>query len=520
MIGISVSIAFLVLTISQSIAGAPSCSEADALAGCTAELLISLEQQACVYDIQKEVYFPILIQLKEHAALSFLPEYRVRRLSRGSYIAGYLTGKEIRELSTNPCVISIGLGGNAVADSNKAKTRLWPQKIRDQKSKTVPSVLLGIIDFNTRYSFESTGSSDSRILCQYVSSALSDESGAPCELSSKIHGIEVASLAFQMAPGAHFATYDTTRERLDIVIGLETIYSLAKSLSSPAIINLSASFQTGSHDGLFIWEKVLGDYVDDSFFIVTSGGNALENDVHIHVEGDSIKHDMTVDIPFSLDKTEQTTDIKINLWFKDVSPLRAQIIGLTDEILNVFPNQRTKYVCPQKTLFAAFVQNMQRVENSNVLVAMSLSPQTIQEGSFIIRLFLPENGRGGFVCDGWIDSRPESTVHCTEHLSTSGTIQSFACAKDIIAVSNFHKNADGKLAFHSLGPTRDGRGKPDVFVLSNSPTSYTTAIVSGLLAQNIAEHGTASPQEMLKAIASKNRWLYLPNSIFTFKCPQ
>lgn len=139
-------------------------------------------------------------------------------------------------------------------------------------------------------------------------------------------------------------------------------------------------------------------------------------------------------------------------------------------------------------------------------------------GLWDIRLTLPDPQE--FVCNAWLGVTEDSAVHFADHTSSQRTISLPGTAQQIISVGAFSTRGQHRI-FRSEGPTRDRRCKPDVFIESEHPTSYTAAMVTGMLANLIAveTYSKHTETELLAAIAGSRKEVFLPSNMCPHRKP-
>lgn len=113
-----------------------------------------------------------------------------------------------------------------------------------------------------------------------------------------------------MAPGADIVATTSDLYDVGILAGVEEIIAYAKSVGSPAVINLSIGNYTGAHDGSSLFNQYLDRCADDAIICISTGN-----------EGSETHH---------IGHTFRTDSDKVTFRVKDQSWAYLDFQGLTD----------------------------------------------------------------------------------------------------------------------------------------------------------------------------------------------
>jgi len=314
------------------------------------------------------------------------------------------------------------------------------------------------------------------------------------EIDTFGHGTHVAGIATSsgmatgnysgVAPGARIIfvksgysvcnaeswTFDTNK----ILDGINYIVTKAAQLRMRVVVNLSLGGNIGAHDGTDPFERALDAFVNAGTPVVVAAGNSADDQDHVTGQ---LSQGQRVSLGVELRET--TVDVAIDIWYSPVDQIDATLTAPDGNTYPVQPSNgwRIAQFGKINTTTASFNHGNElyiEVNSTNALPAsgwsISLTGTRIESqgtwnawtdsetctfpGSF----FLPGDG---------YDIDPQDTI------GIPGT------ARDVVTVGAYvtktsWKGIDGQTygqvdttlgylaSFSSIGPTRDGRVKPDI----------------------------------------------------------
>ena len=279
------------------------------------------------------------------------------------------------------------------------------------------------------------------------------------------HGTHVAGIAAGngflsgglytgIAPGASLLVAKTTFTTVDIQNAVNDLLMFAAT--TPVAINLSLGLVTGPHDGTSGFENGIGFLATEG---VSSGGKQIISAAAGNERTDKEHFQVTlppfgsVSAPLSL----ETDGSFIDVW-ADGADRYTVTATLGSESASVPTGSSASTSSGRITVSNRTDDPPNGATHITVFFrASAVSPATIL-------LERTRNGGNGKM-DAYIDQTDGSFTTATE----AGTISEPANADNVIAVGSFDtKTAGGNPAaqnissFSSLGPTRDGRDKPDL----------------------------------------------------------
>ncbi|HEX5327121.1 MAG TPA: S8 family serine peptidase [Acetobacteraceae bacterium] len=250
------------------------------------------------------------------------------------------------------------------------------------------------------------------------------------------------------------------------------IFAQADQDNQPAVVNLSIGTNRGPHDGSTILELAFDWLLNHpGRTIVVPAGNA--HDAHLHANGTiTAGGDWSIRWRFKLG---DTTVNALDIWYE--SPTLAPTLLTTviapdgSEFVEANPGW-PMYILQLGRLIGTVTTGVWWTDAGPPFVQqihIELSPARVTDETWKIRLSLPmAPGQQPVTVDAWVgrddlgaDSQSSIAVPEADRL---GTLASLSCGRKTLCVGAYyeipHDQPIGE--FSSAGPTRDGRGKPDV----------------------------------------------------------
>lgn len=284
--------------------------------------------------------------------------------------------------------------------------------------------------------------------------------------------------------GASWNFYDS-----EILDGINYIVKKAAQLKMRAAINLSLGGNIGAHDGTASLELGLDAFVQAGTPIAVAAGNDAGNSVHIRgqlSEGGNITINVQV-------KTT-TTDLQLDIWHSTQDQFDATLIAPNGE----------RYLIPTPTGGAISPYgNITTLAGSSTLgkeLSMEVSAtQTLSTEVWKINLKATRVNSGTGVWDAWVDATtcvfpgafflsgdgyeidPHDTIGIPGTARYVVTVGAYITKPSWVVNGTTYGRKDLSVgaiaAFSSLGPTRDGRIKPDIVAPGMFIASARSAVV-------------------------------------------
>lgn len=295
-----------------------------------------------------------------------------------------------------------------------------------------------------------------------------------------IHGTRVAGIAagngrksppssryIGMAPKADliFVSYDTDGQLGDsgcAVDAINYIIEKAGKFRKPVVINISQGDSFGPHDGTSLLERAIESHLGQpGIAIVKSAGDEASDGRH--ASGQVIQgQEFHVEFEITADHDQDTFDIwyetrdRFDVCIQLPDGRRSAPVVPGSDVTFPLPNRNEAFISSQ-------LNHPDNQDNRINIILGSGSGQTIQHGKWKIILIGNVAGNGSF--NIWID-KTDNNARFTQP-DSYWTVTIPGTSKRIISVGAYISKggtAEGDLLLSatSLGPTRDGRMKPDI----------------------------------------------------------
>ncbi len=299
-------------------------------------------------------------------------------------------------------------------------------------------------------------------------------------------GIIFVKSGHAVCDGANW-TFESPAELVD---GFSYIVKRAAQLGRRAVINISFGGNTGSHDGTDPLELALDAFVKSGIPVVVSAGNSARDNGHARgqlSQGTSITLDISVQ--------QTTTDLIVDVWYSPADQMTAALNTPQGETYALTtPPSGASTIYGNITVAASSSD----LGNELYLEVKSDSPLP-SDGWSVILEATRINEKGSW--DAWIDTTTCSYPGASFVPGSAYTVDPYGtvgfpgAAREVITVGAYTtKNSWDGLSgetfgssafrigdiapFSSLGPTRDGRIKPDVV----APGLFIASARSNLIA--------------------------------------
>lgn len=295
------------------------------------------------------------------------------------------------------------------------------------------------------------------------------------------HGTRVASIAagngaasptssryVGMAPNADliFVSYDNEGQFGDSAFAVDAINYIiqkASEFSKPVVINISQGDNFGSHDGTSLLERAIENHLDQQgVAIVKAAGN--EADENTHASGQVIQgREFSLEFEITQDNDEDTFDIwyetrdRFDVCIELPNGTRFGHVPSGSDSRLFLPNWNEAFVSSQ-------LNHPDNQDNRITIILGGGGSGTIQHGRWKIILMGRSVGYGSF--HAWIDNNNSKHAKFTQP-DRYWTVTIPGTSKRIITVGAYISKGGSidegdLLPLSGLGPTRDGRIKPDI----------------------------------------------------------
>jgi subtilisin family serine protease len=297
----------------------------------------------------------------------------------------------------------------------------------------------------------------------------------------------------------------------DVVNGCNYIFQRAQQLGKPSVTNLSLGGHFGPHDGTTLYEQALNNLTGNGKVIVAAAGNEGGESIHLSYAVTGTSYNDSYETYFEL--YDGTPAFLADMWYSSgnisvglaaYNPSDGSLIGYTNGIppgqkIEDLPFEIGGYTYGYVTIDATGINNP---NNSSNEVIIYIDSHNGQVNISNVWWTLYTYGSGTF--DAWAVSGGIFSTYSGQSWIKPGdsekTIGSPGSASKVICVGSYvtkdhwvdingitqyqpgNPTIGAISSFSSLGPTRDGRIKPDIV----APGEVIVAAYSSFLTQTPA----------------------------------
>jgi DNA-binding transcriptional regulator YiaG len=319
-----------------------------------------------------------------------------------------------------------------------------------------------------------------------------------------------------VAPGADLVFVElaatghliSSRKLLEAVV---YIFQKAKDEGRPVVVNLSLESYAGPHDGSSLVEEAFDLLLEEEpgRAIVIAAGNSREKKIHAHREDLEVGGNAELAWTLALN---QGADDECEIWYPGSGRLEVFLKppGATEELGPFSPGSRQK-ILESEVCRGYVFHELDDPNNHDHQILLRLPPVPANGGTWTVRLH--NSGEGPVTFHAWIE-RDDAGQSFFENATEKLTLNALACGHHTLAVGAYDARLEKKepASFSSLGPTRDGEGrpKPDLYapgvgvstasahsvhkrINQGDGTSLAAPHVSGMVALLLQAGGRSAP---------------------------
>jgi subtilisin family serine protease len=351
---------------------------------------------------------------------------------------------------------------------------------------------------------------------EYTQAQINSELGsAPPKVVKEVdndgHGTHVAGIAagdgsssasgyIGVAPEADIIFVKTTFLDADIIDGITYIKNKAVAAGEPFVINLSLGSQDGPHDGTSADEKAIDAVLADTgCAIVVAAGNEGEDQIHADStvsQGDSIICQFTIP-QYSPSGTAQLDYVDFDMWYGAEDQLTVSVTSPRGSVVSAISG--SNLVSTQTSAGDGDVEIVNASEGvafnglneCAIFIFDAVANKPPRAGTWQIKISGVSVAKGGGAYDIWLSDASMSGSDGSSPEFTTGysfrkLVGSPGTSKKAITVGSYetkftwpsielNNSNQNKIftytegdrvgnysTFSSMGPTRDGRQKPEI----------------------------------------------------------
>ena len=355
--------------------------------------------------------------------------------------------------------------------------------------------------------------------------------GALCSHTDETHGTHVAGIAAGggttysncnmyrgMAPMSDIVMVATDGYNSDLMNGILYIYQYAQSVGKPCVVNLSWGSHIGPHDGtsLFdLWCDQLAEMFPEGLIIVTSAGNEGDTPLHLSKNFTADDNYLAALIDFNGDAagssyldiwTDSTNQFSIAISLYDTlnDVIAGNVIQFyTHDNNGNFNEGYNQYTITDNDSYSAdqcyISVGIERSDNNNknrILIHINNSSQDDDYKYPIIQIVGNNGSLHAWLNEAFFASYAQSSYYYCQNGNTAYTVSEIGLSNNAISVASYtskknwttlsgggyHYSAqinDDISTFSSIGPSADGRIKPDIAApgcaITSSVNSFDTS---------------------------------------------
>jgi subtilisin family serine protease len=309
------------------------------------------------------------------------------------------------------------------------------------------------------------------------------------------HGTHVASIAAGsrfvlgegVAPGARLLLVKTDFRNTDKAV--QWVFARATNRQQPCVVNMSLGHHLGSHDGTDAEERLLSALTGPGRIVVASAGNERDDAIHI---GGRFYVGQNQNAGFEvLRQHRDRPNATLSLWYCEGDAFDLVLVSPGgDELPVPIGQQADVYESAQVDVELARKRyvwsHLQQVQIALGFKSEHVSDRLLRGWELRITCRAATVGR----IDGWFHNSGFARFGAGSLIETGRTIGLPATSEGCLAVAShvtrtkwdadLGSQHDARLVsgrispFSSLGPTRDGRWKPEL----SAPGQYVTAALA------------------------------------------
>lgn len=417
--------------------------------------------------------------------------------------AGYINNTQYKGKNVIVCIIDSGLDfahQDFRDPSNQNKSRvlaIWDHTLTKTGNEKTPydrspSIMTGL-NYGVEYvkeDFEAAFSNPSLVRTK-------DEDGHGTHVAGTAAGNGYASNGKHagMAPEADIIAVKTDFTLNSLFDAIEYAKRKAQSLNKPLVINMSLGTTFSAHDGTYVFDQKVDDFSNsgNGRVAVVANGNSGSGNTHLQAQVNANSYyDINFNINLSYPSSGANNDyFVLNIWLNNLTQVAAQITSPSGFTFTVNYNSDIDTLTNDGAIMIINKKGTNHANNkTNIYVQIYDREATKPPKKGDWKLRITNNTAASVIFHAW-------AAYFTMPFTLTGgdnnyTVTSPASANSSIGVGSYvtryfwidYENysnwdalpplVDKRSSFSSLGPTVDGRVKPDI----SAPGHYIASVKS------------------------------------------
>jgi subtilisin family serine protease len=295
-----------------------------------------------------------------------------------------------------------------------------------------------------------------------------------------------------MAPAADLLLVRTNFVDTDVAVA----WIFKKARGAPCVVNMSFGSHDGPHDGTSSDERLHEKLTGTGRIIVVSAGNDRLGRIHV---GHDFYPSQVNDVLFDIYRPPRAVPrCKIECWTAPEDEFDIILLS-PDRNLYHFPQEKGE-LGPLRwrhadIYFGCYFNPINHARCSRIEIMMDREVENSDLQNWRLRVICKKAQIGRF--DAWIALPSMASFQPGPLVDSTRTVSIPATGRACISVGSTSR-------YSSIGPTRDGRPKPDILVPAVSNTSIAAPVVSGVVALMLQRRPALNPddvREILKITA-------------------
>lgn len=250
------------------------------------------------------------------------------------------------------------------------------------------------------------------------------------------------------------------------------IQKKAKSLGKPVVISYSLGSQFGPHDGTKVHEIAIDSLSGPgSIFTVAAGNSGGQN---IHITGNLPATGFSDSLRFTISSNPNGANqsFSVNTWYPSGDSLDFSLVGPTGTVYGPFSLKTTFDTLSTSDGFLYIGNNYDPISQRNVIdwELINFNNRKVKTGQWKA-VHLSRKNSSGSIFDGWINISSVSGSF-QDHVNSQKVITMPGTAVQAVTAGAYEISSGARQSASSIGPTRDGRLKPELSAPSNVTTAF------------------------------------------------